>query len=213
MPTGRHIVPGGGRRGSVERRGSARTDDMEIHQMIKIRTLAHVVLASLALTFALPASAAKTAGERIDDGTIAASIKAGLLDNKATSSMHINVESYKGTVQLSGFVDSEAEKDTAGKVAARVNGVKKVVNSLRVAPRTSLGTRLDDSLLTGKVKAALMEAPEIKSMQINVETRNGVTQLAGFVTNAAMKDKAGKVAAGVKGVKQVDNVLLVKPKE
>jgi hyperosmotically inducible protein len=186
---------------------------MEIHQMIKLRTLAHVVLASLALTFALPASAAKTAGERIDDGTIAASIKAGLLDNNATSSMHINVESYKGTVQLSGFVDSEAEKDTAGKVAARVNGVKKVVNSLRVAPKTSLGTRLDDSLLTGKVKAALMEAPEIKSMQINVETRNGVTQLAGFVTNAVMKDKAGKVAAGVKGVKQVDNVLLVKPKE
>jgi hypothetical protein len=45
-----------------------------------------------------------------------------------------------------------------------------------------------------------------------VETKNGVTQLAGFVTSQGMKDKAGKVAAGVDGVTRVDNVLLVKPK-
>jgi hyperosmotically inducible periplasmic protein len=172
-----------------------------------------VVIAAAATLLSLPTLAQKSTGERFDDGTIAASIKAGLLDNKATSSMQINVESYKGTVQLSGFVESQEEKDAAGKVAKDVSGVKAVVNSLSVAPKTSMGTKLDDSLVTGKVKAALMDAADVKSMQINVETRSGVTQLAGFVTSAAMKDRAGEVAAKVSGVKRVDNVLQVKPKE
>ena len=127
--------------------------------------------------------------------------------------MSINVESYKGTVQLSGFVDSQTEKDAAGKVAGGVDGVKKVINSLSIAPKTSMGTKLDDTVMTSKVKAALMDDAEVKSGQINVETKNGVTQLAGFVTNEAMKERAGKVAAGVSGVKTLENVLVVKPKE
>jgi hyperosmotically inducible protein len=116
-------------------------------------------------------------------------------------------------VQLSGFVGSQAEKDTAGKVAGTVSGVKKVINSLSIAPKTSMGTKLDDTVMTSKVKAALMDDNEVKSMQINVETRNGVTQLAGFVTNEAMRERAGKVAAGVSGMKQLENVLVVKPRE
>src|SRR5512135_206921 len=120
------------------------------------------VIASLAAALALPVHAAKTAGEHVDDGTIAASIKAGLLDNKDTSSMSINVESYKGTVQLSGFVGSQQEKDAAGKVASDVSGVKKVVNSLSIAPKTSMGTKLDDTVMTSKVKAALIDDAEVK---------------------------------------------------
>jgi hyperosmotically inducible periplasmic protein len=174
---------------------------------------ASALVACLVAALPLPAHAQKSAGEMIDDGSIAASIKAGLLDNKSTSAMQINVESYKGTVQLSGFVESQAEKDAAGKVAAGVDGVKRVINSLGLAPTTSMGTKLDDTLVTGKVKAALMDAADVKSMQINVETKSGVTQLAGFVTSAGMKDRAGKVAEGVAGVKRVDNVLVVKPGE
>jgi hyperosmotically inducible protein len=152
----------------------------------------------------------KSMSESVDDGTIAATIKAGLLDHHATSSMRINVESDRGTVQLSGFVESQAEKDAAGKVAGSVEGVHKLINSLAVAPKTSFSAKLDDGLLTGKVKAALMDTADVKSMQINVETRQGVVQLAGFVNSAAMRDRAGQVAANVSGVKQVDNVLVVR---
>jgi len=52
----------------------------------------------------------------------------------------------------------------------------------------------------------------VKSGQINVETEGGIVQLSGFVTGEGMKERAGKVAAGVSGVKSVDNVLIVKPK-
>jgi hyperosmotically inducible periplasmic protein len=150
--------------------------------------------------------------ESDDDGFIAATIKAALLDNRNTSGTRINVDSRQGIVHLSGFASSEAEKAAATKVAQEVTGVKQVVNNVAIAPSTSMGTKLDDSLITGKVKAALMDAADVKSLQINVETRGGVTQLAGYVSSEAMKARAGQIAAGIDGVKSVDNVLVVKPR-
>jgi len=170
------------------------------------------VLSAFSVGFASNVFAKESANEYLDDSTITATVKAHLLDNKDTHSASINVETYRGVVQLSGFVASEPEKEKAAKVAAEVKGVKDVVNSVSVAPKTSIGTKLDDSVTTGKVKAALMDSADVKSMQINVETHGGVTQLAGFVTSEKMKEKAGKVAADVSGVKSVENVLVVKPK-
>ena len=177
------------------------------------RSNATALLASIGVLLLLApavAPAQKTAGERIDDATIAATVKAGLLDHAATSAVRINVESDRATVQLSGFAETQAEKDAAGRVAADVAGVRRVINSIALAPRTSLGTKLDDSVVTGKVKAALIDAKDVKSLQINVETRAGVTQLAGFVDSAEMKARAGRIAADVAGVSRVDNVLVVR---
>jgi hyperosmotically inducible protein len=156
------------------------------------------------------AQAEKSAGNVVDDNTINASVKAALIGNKTTKAHDINVETYKGVVQLSGFVDSPEQKDEATKVASEVDGVKSVNNSISVGGKTSMGTKLDDTVTTGKVKAALMDASDVKSGQINVETKSGIVQLSGFVDSAAMKDKAGQVAAGVSGVKEVQNALLVR---
>jgi hyperosmotically inducible protein len=169
-----------------------------------------VVLAGALLSLATVAHADKTAGEVVDDNTVNASVKAALIGNKTTKAHDINVETYKGTVQLSGFVESQAEKDEAGKVAAGVSGVKDVKNSIAIGGKTAMGAKLDDSVMTGRVKAALIDAKDVKSGQINVETKAGIVQLSGFVNSAAMKDKAGAVASGVKGVKEVQNVLVVK---
>ena len=177
-----------------------------------MKNLLVAALACLSVGLTSTSFAKESADDYLDDSTITAKVKADLLDNKDTHSATINVETYRGVVQLSGFVASEAEKQKAGKVAAEIKGVKDVINSVSVAPKTSLGTKLDDSVTTGKVKAALMDAADVKSMQINVETHGGVTQLAGFVTSEKMKEKAGKIAGDVNGVKSVENVLVVKPK-
>ena len=76
---------------------------------------------------------------------------------------------------------------------------------------TSMGTKLDDTVLVGKVKAALVDASDVKSGQINVEARGGIVQLGGFVTGEGMKARAIKIAQGVDGVKRVDDALFVKP--
>jgi hyperosmotically inducible protein len=177
---------------------------------MKNRILA--TLAAVAVAFALPVHAEKTAGDVVDDSTISATIKASLLDNKDTHSVEINIDTYKGVVQLSGFVKTAAEKDLAGKIAKDTKGVTLVHNSLGVHDATSVGTKLDDSMLTAKVKSALLDADDVKSGPINVVTEGGTVQLAGFVKNADAVAHAGKVAAGVSGVKKVDNQLLVKPK-
>ena len=168
-------------------------------------------LAAVALAFAAPVMAQKSAGNLVDDGTIVTSVKGSLLAEKGVPSGDVNVEVYKGVVLLSGFVKTQEEKDKAGKVAKSVKDVASVRNEIAVHPATSMGTKLDDTVLVSKVKAALVDASDVKSGQINVEARGGIVQLGGFVTGEKMKARAIAVAKGVSGVTRVDDALFVKP--
>ena len=69
---------------------------------------------------------------------------------------------------------------------------------------------LADSTITTKVKSALLLEKGIPSTAISVETYEGHVQLSGFVDSAGVKEKAGKVAAGISGVRAVENKLSVK---
>ncbi len=69
----------------------------------------------------------------------------------------------------------------------------------------STGEFVDDAVITTKVKAAILEDPELKFTEISVETFKGVVQLSGFVSSQAHIDKAVQVARGVKGVTSVKN--------
>ncbi len=171
------------------------------------------MLAALAVAVAVPAQAQKSAGEVVDDNTVNASVKADLIGAKGIPSTDINVETYRGVVLLSGFVETQEIKDNAGKVAQGASGVQKVHNALYVHGKTSMGTKLDDTMLTGKVKTALMNDEAVKSGQINVESKGGIVQLGGFVSGEDMRKRAIEVAAKVDGVKKVDSALYVKPAE
>jgi osmotically-inducible protein OsmY len=74
----------------------------------------------------------QTAGEVVDDGVVTAKVKAKLVDDPLTKAYQITVETFKGTVQLSGVVDSEEARSRATQVARAVGGVKDVKNSLQV---------------------------------------------------------------------------------
>jgi len=72
------------------------------------------------------------------------------------------------------------------------------------------GEYFDDTVITGKVKAAIFNEPSLKSAEINVETFKGTVQLSGFVSSRADINKAVEVARGVKGVTSVKNDMRVK---
>ena len=74
----------------------------------------------------------ESTGKYVDDTTITAKVKAAFLADKAVSSMAINVETFKGTVQLSGFANSQNEINQAVAVARSVTGVKAVKNDIRL---------------------------------------------------------------------------------
>lgn len=72
------------------------------------------------------------------------------------------------------------------------------------------GQYIDDSVITTKVKTAILGEPGLKSAEINVETFKGVVQLSGFVSSRDDIDKAVKVASAVNGVKSVTNKMQLK---
>lgn len=74
----------------------------------------------------------------------------------------------------------------------------------------STGEYVDSAAITTKVKAAILNEPTLKSMQISVETFKDAVQLSGFVDSSASRSKAGEVARNVEGVKSVKNDLVVK---
>jgi len=74
----------------------------------------------------------------------------------------------------------------------------------------SAGEVIDDAVLTGKVKTALIDDKTVKALDVNVETRRGVVQLNGFANSQEEIDRAIAVARGITGVKSVDNNLTIK---
>ena len=74
----------------------------------------------------------ESTGEYVDDSTITTKVKAAIFNDPALKVFQINVETFKGEVQLSGFVDSAQSVKRAGEVARGVGGVKSVKNNLIV---------------------------------------------------------------------------------
>lgn len=159
-----------------------------------------------------PEPAAKTTvGTEIDDSTITTKVKSALLGDDTVKGLDIQVETSKGEVQLSGFVDSQDQIDRAVTVAKGVEGVKNVNNKMEVkAGESTVGEKIDDGIITTKVKAALLAEEGVNSTDITVETNEGVVQLSGFVDDQGQIDKAAEVTRKVEGVKDVKNELAVK---
>lgn len=75
----------------------------------------------------------------------------------------------------------------------------------------SAGVAIEDAEITAKVKAAILAEPDLKTLQISVETVKGVVTLSGPVDSMPMSDRAKSLASAVAGVKDVDNRLVLKP--
>lgn len=103
--------------------------------MVKLhRILKFLVCIGLITTFLGCAATQKheSTGQYIDDSVITTKVKAAIFDEATLKTLQINVKTFKGVVQLSGFVDSAQSVTKAGEVAGRVEGVKAVKNDLVV---------------------------------------------------------------------------------
>ena len=155
--------------------------------------------------------ASTTVGTEIDDTVVTASVKSALLGDADIKSFDFKVETRKGEVQLSGFVDNQAQVDRAIALTRAVAGVKSVQDRLNLkGSATTVGNKIDDGVISAKVKTALVNDANIKSFDIAVVTRKGEVQLSGFVDNQLQIDRAVQVAASVEGVTGVSNQMSVK---
>jgi len=79
----------------------------------------------------------QSTGQAIDDGVVTAKVKAKLIEDPVTKAHQINVDTFKGTVQLSGFVESDQARARAVQLARGTDGVKSVKDSLQIRKTTS----------------------------------------------------------------------------
>jgi hyperosmotically inducible protein len=170
-----------------------------------------LLILSLVLGACTSTRTQQSAGEVIDDSVLTAKVKTALIDDQVTKARDINVETYRGVVQLGGFVDTNEQKSRAGEIARAVSGVQEVRNDLRVSsPQATVGQVVDDSALTAAVKGKLITDQTMQSYKVNVETQKGVVQLTGFVDSADAKSRAADIARSVNGVRDVRNDLEVR---
>ena len=160
---------------------------------------------------AAAAPAATTVGMEIDDTVLTTKVKTALLGDEQTKSFDIKVETRKGMVQLSGFVDTASQVDRGVAVARSIEGVKGVENAMTLKDgKATLGNKVDDGIVTAKVKSALLSDPGVKSADIGVATSKGEVQLSGFVDSQAQIDQAVLAARAVEGVQGVVNEMSIK---
>lgn len=150
----------------------------------------------------------KSAGEAVDDTVIASTVKSKLIGTKGISANDINVEVYKGHVQLAGFVGSEQAKSLAVSVAKTVSGITGVSDGMIVFTESrSAGEVFDDGVLASKVKTAIAQVEVGKSLDVNVEVRKLNVLLSGFVPTNEARAKAVDAASSVAGVANVYNKI------
>ncbi len=97
---------------------------------------ASVGVAQLAGCASEQASSNRTAGRFVDDAALTAKVKTALARDRDVSALDVNVTTYRGVVQLSGFVNDAKEIRKAEEDARRIEGVRDVYNDLHVAPRS-----------------------------------------------------------------------------
>jgi hyperosmotically inducible protein len=154
------------------------------------------------------ASSMTTKSTRHTDSGITTRIQASLETNDKVKARQVDVETREGVVYLTGVVDTEDARREAARVAWRTDGVDGVVNDLTVGERT-IGSWVDDVMISSKVKSKLIANSEIKAGDIDVGSSQGVVTLIGRVSSQTIKDAADRIARGTRGVKDVHNELVV----
>lgn len=145
---------------------------------------------------------------RDSDAGITKVIQASLEANEKVKARQVEVETREGYVYLTGVVDTEEARREAGRVSWRTEGVQGLENALTVGERT-VGSWVDDVMISSKVKSKLVANSEIHARNIDVSSSQGVVTLIGRVRTAIVKSDAERIARATKGVTDVHNELLV----
>ncbi len=147
----------------------------------------------------------RTTGTLVEDESIEIKV-ASAVRKELGERIHLNVTSFNRQVLLTGEVRTAADKERAEKLAQSQENVNSVVNDLAVMPVSSLTQRSKDTVITGKVKAAFVDAKDLQVNAIKVVTERGIVYLMGRVTSREAK-RATDIARTISGVTKVVRVF------
>lgn len=146
----------------------------------------------------------RTSGAQVEDQAI--ELKSLGRVRELALPAHINVTSYNRMALITGEVTRQADIAAVEQAVRSIDNVRSVVNDLVVAEPASVGSRTNDSILSGKVKASFVDAKDLQAQAAKVVTERAVVYLLGRVTEREAK-RFADVARSVEGVKKVVRVF------
>ena len=153
----------------------------------------------------LMATDRRTAGTQVEDEGIELR-GASRIREKLGERGHVNLTSYNRQVLLTGEVPSAQDKQLVEQVMSTVENVRSIVNELGVMENSSLSQRSSDTLVTGKIKATLVDAQDLFANAFKVVTERGTVYLMGRVTQREA-NRATDMVRTIDGVKKVVRVM------
>ncbi len=147
----------------------------------------------------------RTSGTVLEDEGIELKASSRVRDNLGER-VHVNVTSYNRQVLITGEVPNAQDKQLVERVVASVENVRNIVNELEVMGNSTLTQRSSDTLVTGRVKAALVDARDLFANAFKVVTEHGTTYVMGRVTQREAT-RATEVITNVSGVQRLVRVL------
>lgn len=123
----------------------------------------------------------RTAGIQLEDEGIELRTASGLR-SQLPRNTNVRISSYNRLVLITGEVNNESERLQVERFVNSQDNVKSVVNDLIISPESSLTQRAQDTLITTKIRALLIQAKDIHSSAVNIVTERGVVYLMGRLT-------------------------------
>jgi len=174
---------------------------------VLLSACAPLLIGGAAVGSALVVTDRRSTGTQLDDQSI--ELKAvNRISPIAGDRGHVSATSYNKIVLLTGEVPDEAMRSRVEQQVRGIEGVRSVVNELAIMGPSSLTARSNDSLLTSKVKATLVDAKDVQASAIKVTTERGTVYLMGRVTEREAA-RASDLARSVGGVQKVVRVFEV----
>jgi hyperosmotically inducible periplasmic protein len=147
------------------------------------------------------------------DAWIALKIRGELLVHANVSATATKVDVSNGVVLLTGTVDNSAQKDLTETYAKSIDGVRSITNDLVVKDNfneSTTGEKMDDASITSQVKYELLTHRSTSAVKTKVTTTDGVVMISGDASSDAEKDLVTKFASTIRGVKSVENDMVVR---
>lgn len=149
----------------------------------------------------------RTSGAQVEDQTI--EIKASnRLRDVVGDKGHVSVNAYNRLLLLTGEVSTDAERAAAEQAVQRIENLNGVVNEIAVMPASSVSTRGNDLVLSTKVRATLVDAPDLISNAFKVVIERGEVYMMGMVTEREAK-RSSELISTIKGVRRVVKVFQI----
>ena len=170
-----------------------------------------LVVGGAAAGAGLVATDRRSSGAQLDDQGI--ELRGGARVREISNDqMYVSITSFNRQVLLTGTVGTDADRRRVEDAVARIDNVRNVVNELVVGTSSSFQQRSNDTFITGKVKASLLDAKDIFATSFKVVTERNVVYLMGIATRREL-DRATDITRGVAGVEKVVRVVDVVSEE